>query len=112
MNNFKNPSKQERIAYTSISVLMDEIQLFGKSITMAIIVCVCFENGWILPQEHCGNDDFIIVLFSIFCFMQCAILINIFSKKCTYNDNFNAKCHHNGEITYSGKTKIGGNENE
>lgn len=111
MNNFKNPSKQERIAYTSISVLMDEIQLFGKSITMAIIVCVCFENGWILPQEHCDNNDFMIVLFAIFCFMQCAILINVFSKKYTYEGNIIAKFH-NGEITYSGKTKIGGNENE
>ena len=110
--NFKYPVKKERVIYTVTSILKDEIRLFGKSIISAILVCVCFENGWILPQEHCGNDDFIIVLFSIFCFMQCAILINIFSKKYTYNNNFNAKCHHNGEITYSGKTKIGGNENE
>ncbi|WP_294102883.1 hypothetical protein [uncultured Ruminococcus sp.] len=111
MNNSNYPSKQERIIYKVISVLMDEICLFGKSIISAILVCVCFENGWILPQEHCGNNDFMIVLFAIFCFMQCAILINIFSKKYTYEGNIIAKFH-NGEITYSGKTKIGGNENE
>ena len=109
--NFKYPGKKERVIYTVTSILKDEIRLFGKSIISAILVCVCFENGWILPQEHCGNDDFMIVMFSIFYFMQCAILINIFSKKYTYEGNIIAKFH-NGEITYSGKTKIGGNEDE
>jgi len=109
--NFKYPGKKERVIYTVTSILKDEIRLFGKSIISVILVCVCFENGWILPQEHCGNDDFMIVMFSIFCFMQCAILINIFSKKYTYEGNIIAKFH-NGEITYSGKTKIGGNEDE
>lgn len=112
MHNSNYPSKQERIIYKVISVLMDEICLFGRSITVAIIICVCFENSWILPQKHCGNSDFMIVLFLIFCFMQCAILINIFSKKYTYN----AKCHHDGEIIYSeystGCTKTGGNDDD
>lgn len=67
--NFKYPGKKERVIYTVTSILKDEIRLFGKSIISAILVCVCFENGWILPQEHCGNDDFMIVMFSIFCFM-------------------------------------------
>ena len=51
--NFKYPSKKERVIYTVTSVLKDEIRLFGKSVISAILVCVCFENGWILPQEHC-----------------------------------------------------------
>ena len=53
--NFKYPSKKERVIYTVTSVLKDEIRLFGKSVISAILVCVCFENGWILPQEHCDN---------------------------------------------------------
>ena len=84
--NFKYPGKKERVIYTVTSILKDEIRLFGKSIISAILVCVCFENGWILPQEHCGNDDFMIVMFSIFYFMQCAILINIFSGLCILNN--------------------------
>lgn len=83
----KHPSKKERVIYTVTSILKDEIRLFGKSIISAILVCVCFGNGWILPQEHCDNNDFMIVLFAIFCFMQCAILINVFSKKYTYEEN-------------------------
>lgn len=106
--NFKYPSKKERVIYTVTSVLKDEIRLFGKSVISAILVCVCFENGWILPQEHCDNNDFMIVLFAIFCFMQCAILINIFSKKYTYEGNITAKLN-DEKIICRGYSKRGDN---
>ena len=106
---FKYPSKKERVIYTVTSILKDEIQLFGKSIISAILVCVCFENGWILPQEHCGNNDFMIVLVAIFYFMQCAILINIFSKKYTYEGNIIAKLH-DEKIICRGYSKRGDND--
>ena len=106
--NFKYPSKKERVIYTVTSVLKDEIRLFGKSVISAILVCVCFENGWILPQEHCDNNDFMIVLFAIFCFMQCAILINVFSKKYTYEGNIIAKLN-DEKIICRGYSKRGDN---
>lgn len=56
--NFKYPGKKERVIYTVTSILKDEIRLFGKSIISAILVCVCFENGWILPQEHCVLNEY------------------------------------------------------
>lgn len=106
--NFKYPSKKERVIYTVTSVLKDEIRLFGKSVISAILVCVCFENGWILPQEHCDNNDFMIVLFAIFCFMQCAILINVFSKKYTYEGKIIAKLN-DEKIICRGYSKRGDN---
>ena len=98
--NFKYPSKKERVIYTVTSVLKDEIRLFGKSVISAILVCVCF--------EHCDNNDFMIVLFAIFCFMQCAILINVFSKKYTYEGNIIAKLN-DEKIICRGYSKRGDN---
>ena len=76
---FKYPSKKERVIYTVTSILKDEIRLFGKSIISAILVCVCFENGWILPQEHCGNDDSSVCNFLLYavCYIDKYILQKI-----------------------------------